>query len=289
MEWIILFLAGLAALVAASINDIKAREVPDWLSFALIAAGLGIRAIFSISLSDYHIILEGLIGLAIMVAFGYAMYYSGQWGGGDSKILMGLGAIMGFRLSLDHGIALLVVNLLFIGAGFGIIWNIVLAVRHWKDFSKAFNAVASKKYVKIARAALAVLSLCVIILSWTLIDGFLRFSVISLLLIAIFLFYSVLAAKAVEKSCMIKPVGIDRLTEGDWVAEEVKDGKKRICGPKDLGLTKEQIKLLEGMRLRGKIRFVKVKEGIPFVPAILLSFIFSYWFGNIIFYILGTL
>ncbi|GIU69536.1 MAG: hypothetical protein KatS3mg002_0772 [Candidatus Woesearchaeota archaeon] len=47
--------------------------------------------------------------------------------------------------------------------------------------------------------------------------------------------------------------------------------RKYITGPKDLGISKEQIELLK----KSKIKKVLVKEGIPFIPAFLIAFILT--------------
>ena len=79
---------------------------------------------------------------------------------------------------------------------------------------------------------------------------------------------------------MIKEVLPDKITEGDWIVEDVIVDNKRICGPKDLGIEKEQIKELLRLKSRNKIKTVLVKYGIPFIPSFLLAFLFSWIFDN---------
>ena len=45
-------------LVIGTMTDIKTREVPDWVNFGLIAAGLGIRALYSVINSDWMFLLK---------------------------------------------------------------------------------------------------------------------------------------------------------------------------------------------------------------------------------------
>ena len=52
MELLLLSI-GLAGVLFASVTDWKTREVPDWISYSMMAGGLGIRAIYSLSTSDY--------------------------------------------------------------------------------------------------------------------------------------------------------------------------------------------------------------------------------------------
>ena len=49
MLYIVLIVIGIIGILIAAISDIKTREIPDWLNYSLIALGLGIRIIYSIS------------------------------------------------------------------------------------------------------------------------------------------------------------------------------------------------------------------------------------------------
>ena len=90
---------GLAfiALLIGSITDLKTREVPDWVNYGLICSGVALNLLFSIIYSNPSFILSSIIGLAIFFVIAYVMFYAGQWGGGDSKMLMGIGAIIGIK------------------------------------------------------------------------------------------------------------------------------------------------------------------------------------------------
>tara|TARA_Y100000310_G_C20547640_1_gene746397 strand:- start:697 stop:951 length:255 start_codon:yes stop_codon:yes gene_type:complete len=77
---------------------------------------------------------------------------------------------------------------------------------------------------------------------------------------------------------MIKFISTSKLTEGDWIVDEVKVGKKTVASSKDLGISHEQILKIK----QSGIKKVKIKEGIPFLPSFLLSFIFVLVFGNIV-------
>ncbi|MBI2142083.1 hypothetical protein HYU15_01165 [Candidatus Woesearchaeota archaeon] len=81
---------------------------------------------------------------------------------------------------------------------------------------------------------------------------------------------------------MLKYVGPEKLTEGDWIAKDVYVNRKYVCGPKDLGIEKSQIRKLMKYKLQGKIRKVLIKEGIPFVPSFLIAFLLSVKFGNLL-------
>jgi len=70
----------------------------------------------------------------------------------------------------------------------------------------------------------------------------------------------------VEEACMIKEIPGKKVTIGDWLYEEIKVGKKRIK-PNWEGLDEKEVKLLS------RVKKVKIKYGIPFVPSFLFAFI----------------
>lgn len=274
---IILLSLAFIALAAGTITDIKTREVPDWISYGLIFAGIGIRLIYSVITSDLTYLGNGVIGLAVFVALGYFMFYAGQWGGGDSKLLMGLGAALGLPLSFTPLPLMIIflVNVLCIGAAYGLVYSIVLAVIHRKKFAADFKKlIYNKKIMKIRKLSL-LLTLVVVLLIVILVkDAIVIWALITLVAIAYLSFYLVIFVKAVEKSTMFKLVKPEQLTEGDWIAKDYYHNKKRICGPKDLGIEKYQIKQLIALKKK-----IMIKEGIPFVPSFLAAFIASLIFG----------
>jgi preflagellin peptidase FlaK len=96
---IIIIITALIVLIIASIQDFKKREVMDWLNFSLIFFAVMLRLSYSLITSEFNYILTGIYGLIAAVIFSYIMFYTGQWGGGDAKLLMGLGALIGANLT----------------------------------------------------------------------------------------------------------------------------------------------------------------------------------------------
>lgn len=274
----------LITLFIGSYTDLKTREVPDWVNYGLIIVGLGLNALFSAFSSDWSYMINSIVGFAIMFAIAYLMFYTGQWGGGDSKMLMGLGAMLGFEVSLKNlFIANLFVNMLIFGAIYGLIFSFILAVRNWKGFRKELDKIAMERrflryriYMRLAFAAALIA-----VLGFIMQD---RRQVMLLLapLSIVFIFYLVVIVKAIEKVCMFKYVKPDELTEGDWIAKKVIVEGKIITGPKDLGIEKKNIKRLIQLYNQGKVKKILVKEGIPFVPSFFIAFIMTILYGNII-------
>ena len=279
---IILLSLAFVALVAGTITDIRKREVPDWINFGLIFSGLGLRIVYSSITSDWMYLIYGLLGFGLFVIIAYTMFYAGQWGGGDSKLLMGLGAVLGIPLSLNPFplLFIFVVNALLAGALYGMVYSVVLAHTHKKDFMKNFRKIMHDKKVMRVRIVALALSLIFIVMVIVMIkEMMIIWLLVSLIILAYLSIYLVVFVKAVEFSAMFKLVEPRQLTEGDWIAKEYSLGKEHLCGPKDLGISKKQIERLIELKRNGKIDKIKIKEGIPFVPSFLIAYIVTMMFG----------
>ncbi len=270
---VVLLIITFVVLIIGTITDIKTREVPDWLNYSFIAAALGIRLIYSVD-GNWFILQSGIIGLGVTFLFASILYYSAQWGGGDSKLLMGMGAAIGITYPLTTESLQLFwffILLLFLGACYGIIWMIVLAVKHWSEFSSLFKkelAENKKLHLGLGIAALILLIPAIWVL-WLMI----------LPLFMMGFFYLFLFVQIMEKRYFIKSVPVGNLTEGDWLVEEVLNNGKVILSKKTL--EKTDLTLLK----KQKVKTVVIKEGIPFVPSFLGAYIilviFSYFGVNL--------
>ncbi len=283
LDPLFLILAGIAILLAA-ISDLKTREVPDWLNFGLIFSGIGLRLIFSIMNLDAWPITIGLAGLGLAVVISYAMFYAGQWGGGDAKLLMGLGATLGLdprHLADDIFIAFLV-NVLIVGGFYGLFWCIGLAIKHHKAMRTKLAEYVQEKHIVRARRIMLTSTLVLVGIAFFTPNMVLQFTILMAAFGAFMLFYLWIFAKIVERVAMHKHVDPEKLTEGDWIAYDIIVGGKRICGPKDLGISKEQIKELALLKKKKLIKTVLIKEGLPFVPSFFLAYIVTLIGGNLL-------
>jgi len=281
---LILVAVGVAWVFAAALFDIRTKEVPDWLSFSFIAMGLGVRSVHSAVSSDVYFLLYGLAGLAAAFVIGAAFYYSHIWGGGDSKLLLGLGVVFATAPSFVHPslpfLAVVTVNILVFGALYGAIWSSVLLARNFKAVmaraNELFHATPALRYAMVALAAVA------LVLTAAVEDKFTRILIVALAVSLVLYYLLFVLVKAVEQVAMCRRTPVSGLRVGDWVAEPVRVRGKVICGPKDYGLTMDQIDFLR----RHRVRQVVVKEGMAFVPAFALGIAFSLLFGDILFMLL---
>ncbi|MBT4539901.1 prepilin peptidase [Candidatus Woesearchaeota archaeon] len=321
----IIFTIGLIALLIGSFTDLKKREVPDWVNFGLMFIGIGVSLLFSIISGNYFIILGSIIGLTLMYALGSLMFYTGQWGGGDSKMLMGLGALIGIPLFLPIKnifmfwkadlpfLFIFVIYIMVTGAFYGLLWSIGLAIIHRKTFVKDIVERLNTKKAKLIKYVLFGLSIVAVIILFLVDNLIFKLFPIWLTVLLVLLFYMYYFIKSIEKCCMIKLVEPEELTEGEWINKDIyidlkkgkaKIGKKTdkevtkklkaaknvnteekarkeyICGPKDLGISKEQIATLLKLK-KSKIytKKIEIKIGIPFVPSFLIAYLISYFVG----------
>ncbi|MBI3035404.1 prepilin peptidase [Candidatus Woesearchaeota archaeon] len=281
---IITFSVSFLALFIGSITDLKTREVPDWLNYGLVISGLGLNLLFSAIYSDSSFIINSIIGLSIFFGIAYIMFYAGQWGGGDSKMLMGLGAMIGIDVGSLKSQFLFgfFINALFIGAVYGMLWSILLAIKNRKMFSAKFGKILSeKKIIKSKKIMLVVLALLLIPLFLTK-SAYDKILILSFAFLMLATFYLWIFIKAIEKSCMHKLVEPSKLTEGDWIVKDIHVGGKYITGPRDLGISKSQIKKLIGFYKKRKVKKILIKEGIPFVPSFFIAFAVTLVFGSLL-------
>lgn len=273
-------------LLIGTYTDIKTREVPDWLNYGLIVTGLSLGLLYSVIFLEWSYFINSLIGFAVFFIIAVVMFYSGQWGGGDSKMIMGLGALIGLDVSFKEFPFLIgfFINALLIGAVYGIIWSLVLAVKHKNKFLKEIKKTLTNKKVVSARRYLLIASLIFLIIVFFIEDLSLKLPMLGLVLVAFITFYVWIFIKVVEKAAMLKYVKPAELTEGDWIAQDVIIDGKKICGKKELGIEKKQIRRLVNLYKKKKIKKILIKEGIPFVPSFLIAFIVSLFFGNVFFW-----
>jgi len=285
---IILVIISIIWLIIASINDLKTREVPDWLSYSLIALGASFIIIDSLIKKDVYLFLMSLVGFAVFFIIANVMYYTRQWGGGDAKLLMGLGiiyatypkeliSIFNPNLTVLPFLAVILINIVLVGVIYGLIWSVSLAVKNKDKFYKSFKNIM-EKHKKIRY--IVVIATLILLSSSFFITYDIRILIIIFAALLFFLFYLSMFIKAVESACMFKKISVDNLTEGDWVVNKIVVDGKLLYSPKGTGIEKEDIINLK--KFKNSIGDIIIKEGIPFVPTFLMGIIVSLLFGNII-------
>tara|TARA_Y100000310_G_scaffold340574_1_gene436884 strand:- start:473 stop:1351 length:879 start_codon:yes stop_codon:yes gene_type:complete len=282
---IIIVVAVLITLLLASISDLKTREIPDWLSYGLLFFVISTRAIESILEKNASHIISTLIVFAIFFAFGSLMYFTRQWGGGDTKLIASTGAAFAKSpayLTLKSTLPfplILIFNILIIGAIYGSIYAIYLAVKHKKAFKKEYAKINSDKNIAKLKVIILLLAILLVLTSFIFMPGPIKLIGGIIALFLLLMPYIFISIKSVEISCMQKELKPSELMEGDWVIKDVMKGKKLLYEVNPYGIDKKSIEKLK----KQKIKSVLVREGIPFVPSFLVGSIITLIIGEVLF------
>lgn len=263
-EYLFLYLLGLIAIIFAVIQDLRTREIANWLTFSLIAFALAYRAIYSIYSNNFMFFMYGLFGVIVFVVLGYFFYYSRVFAGGDAKLLFGLGAVFPYESLFDYAYyGLGFILLLFTGGVvYTLLYSLFLIKKNYASFRKSFlEQIGKKKYFFVFSLLLAIL----VYLTKSSYDSPLILGIFAgFVLLSPLLFAYV---RAVERSCMVQFISPDKLTEGDWLERDVSVNGKLIR-KNFAGLNFNEILLL-----RKKGKKVLIKTGVPFAPAFLIAFL----------------
>ena len=280
--WELLLIVAAAALIAGSLTDLRTREVPDWVNFAGIAAGLGLRAIESVSQTSWTPFLSGLIAFGIAWALGASLFYLGQWGGGDSKMLMALGALFGIEWNPFSFSISFIINLLVVGGFYGLFWMMFLGIKHFKKARKAYAQVEKQNQVKLAKVVAHISAMIALVIALLIKGSIYWMPVLLGAPLVLFTYYLFVCLRSVEQVCFLNFIPVNALVEGDWIVKDIKVRGEYICGKRDLGISQEQIKLLQ----KHGVKKVLVKSGIPFIPSFFLAFVVTLCVGNLMFAVL---
>jgi Flp pilus assembly protein protease CpaA len=227
MLLLINYLVITLGLIIGTFTDFKSREVPDWLNFSLIGAGIGLGVLNALFLWSYTPLLYSIIGLTCGIIIGYIMFYAGQWGGGDAKLIMGLGALFGINIATGFTLQTLspffifLINTVIIGALYGIVWALVIGLKHFHQLKTACKEKLREPHIIRLRIIVISTSVLLIILALISKNVVITLGFALLATLTFFTFYLWIITKAVEHSCMIKTLPVNKLTEGDWIYEDV--------------------------------------------------------------------
>ncbi len=285
-----LFWLFLGGIVIACLQDLKRREVDNWLNLFLLVSGLTYLFYGIILSGDFDFIFHVGFILIVMFVVVNLFYYGRVFAGGDAKLLFAMTAffigVTFWESMINIGIFLLF--LMVSGSVYGLVYSGVL----WFKNREKVNA----EMVRIAREArvayLGLLGVALMLLGFV---NFLFFLTGVLIFVFPFLY---IFAKGLENVSMIREVSGKELREGDWLVDDVVLRKSEVgsrsstdmtlVSPKSEviradwdGLSLEDIEVLKGKKK------VLIKEGLPFVPAFLIAFL-GYGFRETLFIWFGV-
>lgn len=254
------FLTGLflIGVFIACAQDLKRREVDDWLNLFLFIFGMVFIFAGAILFRDFEIIVRAGFLLIFMFIVMNLFYYGRVFAGGDAKLLFAMTpffvgtTLLGSVINVGVFCFFLMVSGSFYGLFYsGVLW--------WKNKDKVNSEM--KKVWRSFKIKYFVL-VGVVLLFFGFVD------VLFFIFGTWFFFFPFLFvfAKGLENVSMIREVSGLELREGDWLACDVAVGKKVIRADWE-GISLEDIDLLK------RKKKILIKEGIPFVPAFLFAFL----------------
>ncbi|MBD3262683.1 MAG: hypothetical protein GF334_13620 [Candidatus Altiarchaeales archaeon] len=290
---VIIFFA-LMILFLSSLEDLKTGEIPEKYSHTLISGVILFSAAYSLYELSPQPFLSALFFLVLFFLISCALFYTGQWGGGDVKLATGVGALLGL---LDE-MAYPWVNMVFFET------PIPASMVYWVDM-----AVLSVPYVTVYSLLLGLASptirgkitskLCkppvlVILLTSLIIPsiallyfGFSAF--IKLYFLIIFFVLLTFYLKFIEYAALRKKIRVSKLQEGDIVATDVLVGGRKIASSRNIeGLDEKQINLIRQAAESGQLGdVIEIKWGVKFAPVLFFALIGVLFYGNLLEVIIG--
>lgn len=271
----VIFLLVLAFIwiVFATVQDLRKREIANWLSFSLIIFALGFRFFYGLfSETGFNFFYQGLIGLGMFFVIGNLLYYGKMFAGGDAKLMIALGAVLPFSEIFSTNLKIFILFFLiflFTGAFYSLIVTMVLSLKNFRKFRKEFNAQLKKNKKIIYPVMFFGLVLMAL--------GFVKSLLFAFGVFVFILPYFYVYIKSVDESCMIKKVKTFNLEEGDWLYKNVRVGKKLIIANWN-GLDRKDIRLI-----KKRYKAILIRQGIPFTPVFLISFLILLyiWFSGL--------
>jgi len=284
MLGIILLLVAFIGSGLASIHDLKTTEIPDEIPYVMIGIGIVGNLIESyLAWSYWPFLLSIIVGLSFL-GVGFLMYFMGQWGGGDAKLLSGIGFLLPqlppqFKISLFFPFPVsLFFNVFFVGAIYMIVYALTMSIvnkRVWDVFLKDLRA-NSRAILIINFALVAFLFISSIILTryyhtFLVIDAMAFGIMIILVFSGLFILWKFV--KTVENVGFKKRIPISKLKIGD-VPVDYKIWE---------GITEKELKKIKG----SKKKYIWIKEGVRFAPAFPLALAFTILLGDGVLWMIG--
>jgi Flp pilus assembly protein protease CpaA len=265
MEFGFLFWFYFVGLFIVACQDLKRREIDDWLNLLMLVGGC-VFVFYDSFLSGEADKIFVLAFLLLIMNFVSFIFYKGRvFAGGDAKLLFAmtpLFLVSGFWNSFWNAIEF-VLFLMIVGSVYGMVYSGFLYFRNFKKVNKKMRTVV------LGREWLLVFPLVIIFMGfWNF--YFLLIGCWFLLLVLLLIF-----AKSLENVVMFRRISGDDLMEGDCLVEDVVVGG-RVIKSGGGGLDSAEIKILKG-------KSVLIKDGIPFGLAFGLAFLFFWFFGGFVF------
>ncbi len=249
--------------IICGLYDLKTSNMLDPVAWAMITFGIGIHAYESWITGNWFILEWCLLIVAIFFLFSLFMYYRGYWGGGDGEMLIAYGALLPFGIDSSPLFSLMFfINVFVVGGLYSLLYAGVKVFQEKKLRKKLFTYLEEEKFEIFASVIFLLFSVYLYItknILWNL------FMVITLLFA---LKPLLLFGRFVEKNMFIKKIPVKNLREDDVLGESIPE--LGLEGKLIRGLKKEEIENIRKVR-----KYVKIREGVRFIPVFPLAILLT--------------
>jgi Flp pilus assembly protein protease CpaA len=261
---VFIIVLALIWMIFASIQDWKSKEIANWLNFSLIIFTFAFRFFYSLFNESFAYFYQGIIWFSIFFVIGNLLYYGKMFAGGDARLMYAMGVIL--PLSPLFSINLKIFSWFFIcffslaflyTMGASVYYTLKNRNKFKKKFAEFFNKYKFLIFISFFLGFLLIIS------SLFFYIGSILFFGIILMIFPLLYIYT----KSVDDSSMVRKIPSERLVEGDWLYSDIGIGKK-IIKSNWRGLNNKEISLLKRYK-----KYVRIRDGIAFVPIFLFSFI----------------
>lgn len=261
-----LFWFFLFGLLIALAQDIKRREVDNWLNLFLLIIG---SVFFIFENPNTEAVFRLVFFILFFFVLSNVMYYGRFFAGGDAKLLFAMTPLFvasTFKMTFFN-LGLFIFALFLVGSIYGFGYSLILGLIHFKKLRKPLKQEAKKIHFSLLIVGVLVFALL----------GIFNVLIFGLALFILFFVLLYVYAKAIEKVAMYHEVNTKELREGDWLVRDLKIGK-RVFKAQFEGLSKEDIKFIQKYK-----KTLLIKDGLPFVPSFVIAFLVYFFCYNFIF------
>ncbi|MEM4330742.1 MAG: prepilin peptidase [Candidatus Pacearchaeota archaeon] len=257
----VLFFSLLFLLFVASLQDLKRREIDNWLNLLIFFVGF----IFVLIKTFFYDEFGFLVNLSFLIFFAfffvYFLYYAHFFSGGDCKLLFSLTPFFISINLLDsfYNFFTFFIILLVVSSLYGLFWILFNFFIKFSKIKRDFFCLLRKNYIFFLTFTAVLFFTSIFLHSF--------FFIFSFFLI----FFIYIAGFVFRDRIFVREIPSSMLREGDWIFDSIKVKGKTIKYHFE-GLSKEEVNFLKKNTKR-----VKIKEGIPLGPAFFFSFIFYYF------------
>ncbi len=267
--------------IIASIEDIKKREVYDYINYSFTFFILIIGIFSSILEKSIEPISYVGFGLLIGFFFGSLLYYLGIWGGGDAKFLIGFGASIYFLKDFkpQFDITNIDYNLLseaityYLNIFFNPFIKIILIINFIFLTLLLINMIFSKRKEE-KKELFTLFSIMFLLLTGLYFD----YSEFTLFLLGFIAFLLIFFGKEDLFECVYLKVKvkIKNLKLGDRINEDIKKASKILIpfekGKK--GLTNKKLNMIKNeLSDKEKNQFIHIRKILPYSILVSLNYI----------------